>query len=134
MIRRLRNKFLLAAIAAVFLVLLVLIGSINALNYRSLVREADGTLEILALNKGSFPRQMFRPLDEPAEGKDAPPDINPAEMPGLPRGGSGSASRPRNRALEMASGDYVLFFDPDDECLGDAYSPDRVRRQYEPQS
>ena len=40
----------------------------------------------------------------------------------LPRGGSGSASRPRNRALEMASGDYVLFFDPDDECLGDAYS------------
>ena len=40
----------------------------------------------------------------------------------LPRGGSGSASRPRNRALEMATGDYVLFFDPDDECLGDAYS------------
>ncbi len=40
----------------------------------------------------------------------------------LPRGGSGSASRPRNRALEMASGDYVLFFDPDDECLGDVYS------------
>ena len=89
MIRRLRNKFLLAAIAAVFLVLLVLIGSINGLNYRSLVREADGTLEILALNKGSFPRQMFRPQDEPAEGKDAPPDINPGEMPGLPRGGSG---------------------------------------------
>ena len=40
----------------------------------------------------------------------------------LPQGGSGSASRPRNHALEMASGDYVLFFDPDDECLGDAYS------------
>lgn len=38
------------------------------------------------------------------------------------KGGSGSASRPRNQGLSMASADYVLFFDPDDECLNDAYS------------
>ena len=60
MIGRLRKKFIAAAIVAVFLVLLVLIGSINVLSYRSLVTDADGTLQILAENKGSFPRQMFR--------------------------------------------------------------------------
>ena len=54
MIRRLRRKFLLAAVAAVFLVLLVLMGCINALNYSSLVREADATLDILVRNGGSF--------------------------------------------------------------------------------
>ncbi len=81
MIRRLRKKFLLAAVLAVFLVLLLLIGSINVFNYRSLVREADGTLEILALNNGSFPRQMFL---EPG-GMDAPPEAPPEGLPeGLP--------------------------------------------------
>ena len=60
MIRKLRKKFLLAALVAVFLVLLVLIGAINILNYRSLVAEADETLQILASNGGAFPRQMFR--------------------------------------------------------------------------
>ena len=73
MIRRLRKKFIAAAIVAVFLVLLVLIGAINALNYRSLVSEADGTLQILAENRGSFPRQMFREQDRPPD-KQAPPN------------------------------------------------------------
>ena len=41
MIGRLRKKFIVAAILAVFLVLLLLIGSINLLNYRSMVAEAD---------------------------------------------------------------------------------------------
>ena len=65
MIRRLRKKFIAAAIAAVFFVLLILIGAINVLSYRSLVMDADGTLQILAENKGSFPRQMFREQDRP---------------------------------------------------------------------
>ena len=60
MIRKLRKKFLFAAVAAVFLVLFVLIGSINALNYGSLVRNADSTLSILVRNKGTFPGQMLR--------------------------------------------------------------------------
>ena len=67
MIRKLRKKFIAAAIVAVFLVLAVLIGAINALNYRSLVSDADNTLRILAENKGSFPRQMFREQDRPSE-------------------------------------------------------------------
>ena len=67
MIRRLQKKFVAAAIVAVFLVLLVLIGSINVLSYRSLVSDADSTLQILADNKGAFPRQMFRMEDKPPE-------------------------------------------------------------------
>lgn len=67
MIRRLRKKFIAAAIVSVFLVLLVLIGSINILNYRSLAARADETLRILADNRGSFPRQMFRQQDRPAD-------------------------------------------------------------------
>ncbi len=88
MIRRLRKKFIAAAIAAVFLVLALLIGAINVLNYRSLVADADGTLQILAENRGSFPRQMLRAQDRPSE-----PQSPPAEGRDGPfserRGGSG---------------------------------------------
>ncbi len=73
MIRRLRKKFLIAAIAAVILVLALLIGAINALNYRGLVKSADETLRLLAANRGSFPRQMLREQDRPA-GPDFPPE------------------------------------------------------------
>lgn len=76
MIRKLRKKFLAAAIVAVFLVLLVLIGAINALSYRGLVVDADGTLQILAENKGSFPRQMFREQDRPSELQSPPNEGN----------------------------------------------------------
>lgn len=37
-------------------------------------------------------------------------------------GGSGSASRPRNKGIEMSTGEFILFFDPDDQCVGDGYS------------
>lgn len=36
-------------------------------------------------------------------------------------GGSGSASRPRNKGLELASCDYVTYLDPDNEALNDGY-------------
>ena len=88
MIRKLRKKFIAAAIVAVFLVLLVLIGAINVLNYRSLVTEADGTLQILTENKGSFPRQMFREQDRPAELPTPPNEGNAGPFNGR-RGGNG---------------------------------------------
>ena len=88
MIRRLQKKFVAAAIVAVFLVLLVLIGSINVLSYRSLVSDADSTLQILADNKGAFPRQMFRMEDKPPE-MPAPPNEGKMIPFGGRHGGSG---------------------------------------------
>ena len=88
MIKKLRRKFIAAAIVAVFIVLLVLIGAINVLNYRSLVSDADGTLRILAENRGAFPRQMFREQDRPPE-MQAPPNGETGGPFGEKRGGSG---------------------------------------------
>ncbi len=88
MIRKLQKKFVAAAIVAVFLVLLVLIGSINVLSYRSLISDADSTLQILAENKGAFPRQMFRMEDKPPEML-APPNEGKMFPFGGRHGGSG---------------------------------------------
>ncbi len=88
MIRKLRKKIVAAAIIAVFLVLFVLIGSINVLNYRNLISDADSTLQILADNKGAFPRQMFRAQDRPPE-LQSPPNEGKSIPFGGRRGGSG---------------------------------------------
>jgi len=37
-------------------------------------------------------------------------------------GGSGSASRPRNKGVELATADYIAFLDPDDELINDGYA------------
>ena len=37
-------------------------------------------------------------------------------------GGSGSASRPRNKGVELASANYVTYLDPDNEAIFDGYS------------
>lgn len=37
-------------------------------------------------------------------------------------GGSGSASRPRNKGVELASAPYITFLDPDNEAVNDAYA------------
>lgn len=37
-------------------------------------------------------------------------------------GGSGSASRPRNKGVELASADYITFLDPDNEAVCDGYA------------
>lgn len=37
-------------------------------------------------------------------------------------GGSGSASRPRNKGVEMATAPYVVYLDPDDEPVSDGYA------------
>lgn len=38
------------------------------------------------------------------------------------RGGSGSASRPRNVGLGLAEGEWVTYLDPDNEATGDGYA------------
>ncbi len=89
MINKLRKKFIVAAIIAVILVLFFLIGAINVLNYRSLVSEADITLQILAENRGSFPRQMFREQDRPADLQPPPSEERNDGLFTARRGGSG---------------------------------------------
>lgn len=37
-------------------------------------------------------------------------------------GGSGSASRPRNKGVELASAEYITFLDPDNEAVCDGYA------------
>lgn len=113
MIGKLRRKFVVAAIIAVFLVLSVLIGAINLLNYRSLVSEADGTLQILAENRGAFPGRMFRPEDRQEE--------RPGE-PGLPADGQrgGLFARQRGGVGELAyqSRYYAAWFDAEGALTG----------------
>ena len=110
MIKRLRKKFIVAAIVAVVLVLLVLIGAINILNYRSLVAEADGTLQILAENKGSFPRQMLRVQDRPS-GAGAPSDTE--ALPETGRGEIFASRRDGRRELAYQSRYFSAFFADD---------------------
>ena len=103
MIQKLRKKFLIAAIVSVFLVLLLLIGSINALNYLSLVTEADETLQILSANKGSFPRQMFREQDLPSDLPSPPPEEGRGNTFEMRRGGNGE--------LAYQSRYFAVWFD-----------------------
>ncbi len=107
MIGKLRKKFLVAAITAVVLVLLILIGAINALNYRSLVKEADGTLQILSENRGTFPGQMFREQDRPA----APSDMQPP--PEGRDGGEFAFRGGNNRELAYQSRYFAAWFAAD---------------------
>ena len=89
MIGKLRKKFILAAVLAVFLVLFFIIGSIHVFNYRSLVTDADVTLQILSENKGSFPRQMFREQDRPSDLQPPPAEGRTGGFLDEKRGGSG---------------------------------------------
>ncbi|MCD8221054.1 MAG: HAMP domain-containing histidine kinase [Clostridiales bacterium] len=55
MIRKLRAKFILLAMALVLLLLVILIGAINTLNYRLLIADSDTIIEALMGNNGIFP-------------------------------------------------------------------------------
>ena len=55
MIQHLRGKFIAISMLSMFLVLALIIGSINLLNYRKVLSDADRTLDYLAQNDGDFP-------------------------------------------------------------------------------
>ena len=68
MIKRLRRRFVAIAMLSVFLVLLVLIGSINWINFSSLVQEADRTITTIIDHGGTYPTSDVPPISE-GEGK-----------------------------------------------------------------
>ncbi|MEG7335240.1 glycosyltransferase [Bacillus sp. 0102A] len=39
-----------------------------------------------------------------------------------PQGGSGSASRPRNKGLDLSSSEWITYLDPDNEAINDGYA------------
>lgn len=55
MIRKLRHKLIFVAMGSLLLVLLLILGTVNYLNYRSVVAEADRILTLLTENGGVFP-------------------------------------------------------------------------------
>ena len=72
MIRRLKRKFIILALTALFVLLAVIVLGMNLLNYRSVIKEADSTLEILSKNEGRFPafdagRPMWLPKEMSSE-------------------------------------------------------------------
>ena len=84
MIRTLRLRFIRLAMLAVAIVLFLIIGTINLLNYRDVVRDADVLLGILQENNGHFPggrrEETAPPPDEwPAAREDLSDDDLPYE-------------------------------------------------------
>ena len=73
MIKKLRVKFIAVAMISVMVVLSIILGTINVLNYRAVVEDADNTLKILADNDGKFPEQK-----SPGEDSKAVDSHNPA--------------------------------------------------------
>lgn len=55
MIRKLKIKFVILAMTALFTLLTVIVTGMNVLNYNSVVQEADMILSVLSQNKGAFP-------------------------------------------------------------------------------
>lgn len=65
MIKKLRIKLIAASMLSLFLVLLIIMGTVNILNYREILTDADNTLSILKDNDGTFPkRESFHVPEE----------------------------------------------------------------------
>lgn len=75
MIKKLRFKFILLSVMALFVLLLAILAGMNITNYHSIITEADQTLAILAKNKGTFPD--FRAKNK----KSFPPNMLSPEAP-----------------------------------------------------
>ena len=74
MFKKLRLRFIALSMASLLTVLLVIMGSINVMNYRHVVQQADETLALLAENGGSFfPGSMKPP--QASENDAVPPPV-----------------------------------------------------------
>lgn len=82
MIRKLQNKFILICMLSMLLVLTIIMASINILNYRQVIQDAENVLHILSENNGEFPKKHPHPENPhaPKESKPQSIKISP-EMP-----------------------------------------------------
>lgn len=84
--------------------------------FRSLERSTIfDEMEILLIDDGSTDRETVQTVRELAARH---PNVR-AHL--FETGGSGSASRPRNEGLKLASAPYITYLDPDNEALNDGY-------------
>lgn len=74
MIKKMRRKFIIAAMLAVTAVLTVIIGGMITVNYFNLVSTADTTIDMILSNDGRFPRAEFSPDKKPFEHKPFSPE------------------------------------------------------------
>ncbi len=70
MIKRLRRRFVVAAMAATFVVLFVMIGGMNLLNYYHLIEDADRLTHMVADHDGHF--ETRKPQNQTDERKQSP--------------------------------------------------------------
>lgn len=64
MIKKIRLRFSLIVVCAVFIVLTIIIGTINVINFSNVADNADDILEILAANDGAFVNRPNDPNQE----------------------------------------------------------------------
>ena len=73
MIKKLKIKLICLAMIALFIVLAVSVAGMNAVNYSTIVQEADSILEFLSRNEGVFPVIKGSAM----EGRDFPEHFSP---------------------------------------------------------
>ena len=94
MIKKLRIRFILTALAGILLVLVIMIGAINYLNYRGVTEDADRLLLMIAENGGSMPKDFGGEMDgKPPEVPDGSemPEMSDGERPEMPAQPGGQA-------------------------------------------
>ncbi len=75
MIKRLRIKFVVAAMLSLLLVLMIIVGTASVFSYRQILSEADSTLSLLAENNGMFPNRDLTPEDMKRGGRRLSPEL-----------------------------------------------------------
>ncbi len=75
MIGKLKLKFIILSMTALFVLLTVIVAGMNIINYNSVVEEADSILSVLSQNKGIFPD--FEPNASGRPNDKLPPHLSP---------------------------------------------------------
>ncbi|MGM9635476.1 MAG: sensor histidine kinase [Candidatus Avispirillum sp.] len=101
MIKKLKVKFVVLAMAAVFVLLTVVVAGMNIINYASVVGESDDILSVISKNKGSFPVYDIRPDADADENLEDFDGFYPEDSAGTPASNTGRGSRlPRGMSPE----------------------------------